>query len=252
MGEKDSLCSVALGKWTIFLNIYFYAESNNQDEKVAADTGLQKSLQELQQENKSLRSQISSIHAYLKQNPHQEDVTEYGRDHNYDRDNILTGGSMISPGDNTYDKDFAMADTLYFNNSRRNSSSKIESMNAKKKFDNAVQKYRLEIYKKRSEDRTSIPFRDDSEVERMNALESVLFDVKLENLQERTEKEKLRLEVDRLQTCFSKLANQYTELTDAMQQKLVDNNKRLENAFDRMHNLKYNKRKKNLLNKLKK
>ena len=95
-------------------------------------------------------------------------------------------------------------------------------------------KYRLEIYQDRCKNYNADPFRIDTEKERVRILEGLLLEVKLENLQERTEKEKLRLEVDLMNGRFSSLCEQYTKLNDSMQSKKTDYAQRLSLLSDQI------------------
>lgn len=231
------------------------------DEGTINKTDFQNFLQNLQKENHELKKELSSVqslnsrrsstshHSHRLNSSHGsqlgssyhsniQQASHHSNSHHSSNHSTHPQDSWYGDGHDTY------------NGFRRTFSGSINRLDtpsqrwrAKQRFDDAVTKYRLEIYKNRSENPRASPFYDESEEERIKSLEAEIFRVKLENLQERTEKEKIRLELDHLQTCFEALNVQYNELNIKTRHTVEHYDQRLQDAFDRLHGLRYsNKR----------
>lgn len=108
-----------------------------------------------------------------------------------------------------------------------------------KRYDEAVLKYRLEMFQKRSADYKELKEAATSYLEYISVLEDVLIDLKVDNCSKSTAFEDLRLKVESLQDQHVAMTNYINDnLKAKVDGTLKDFHVRLEKAFENLHKLK--------------
>ncbi|XP_057310533.1 uncharacterized protein LOC130648498 [Hydractinia symbiolongicarpus] len=108
-----------------------------------------------------------------------------------------------------------------------------------KRYEEAVLKYRLEMFQKRSADYKELKEAATSYLEYISVLEDVLIDLKVENCSKSTAYEDLRLKVETLQDQHVAMTNYINNNLKAKVDDTLKNfHVRLEKAFENLHKLK--------------
>ena len=122
--------------------------------------------------------------------------------------------------------------------------SKVEAM---KKFNDAILKYRLEIYKNRAKAMEAQLAESMHQNSIMHGLEEYLCELTLRNVSLKTEKVELKLRITALQNCFDDLERKYNTLPAKIESTFKDNKARLEKALDKLYVLQQKSKRRSFL-----
>ena len=122
--------------------------------------------------------------------------------------------------------------------------SKVEAM---KKFNDVILKYRLEIYENRAKSMEAQLVESMHQNNIMHDLEEYLCDLALRNVSLKTEKMELKLRITALQNCFDDLERKYNSLPAKIESTFKDNKARLEKAFDKLYFLQQKSKRRSFL-----
>ena len=109
-----------------------------------------------------------------------------------------------------------------------------------RRFNNAVAKYRLEIYQNR--------FQKENEnatlyLQQNNELKELVMELKMENIQMKTDSQQAFLQINDLQDHFSSIEQYFQKLSNEVDDTFTTYQSRIEKAYDKLHQLKCEKKK---------
>lgn len=107
----------------------------------------------------------------------------------------------------------------------------------RQKFEEAVIEYQLEIYKNRYFNSRQNIFEEDC-INQQSSIRDAYCDLKLENIKIKTEKEWLRLEIDRMHDCFRNLCGKVEKLNNETKMVVTNITIRMDRAFEYVYRLK--------------
>lgn len=136
--------------------------------------------------------------------------------------------------------DYATAEA----SNRTKSKRKFRKHQLKKAFDSAVRDYQLEIYKNRYENANTNIFAKENERNKLFDAQRSLTELRLENVRVKTEKEWLKLEIERMHECFKDLSGKMETIDMGSDKMITNTSERLERCFEQVYKMKSKGKKK--------
>ena len=157
----------------------------------------------------------------------------------YEKDKIIQ--KLESENDKlqeNFDIVCSYVDDNYHSNKNKYGHLKMSKVEAMKKFNDAILKCRLEIYKNRAKSMEAQLAESMHQNNIIHGFEEYLCDLALRNVSSKTENVELKLRISVFQNCFDDLGRSHNTLIAKIKSTFKDNKARLEKAFDKLYVLK--------------